>query len=163
MSDLIYCLLTGMGMSIVTDFIQEHQLWLQIVGSVILFIFGVYLVKRNPASHLMKPKDRKNNKTQDFVTGFLFTLSNPLIIFLIIPLFARFSFPLQEHSWVQIILGYLFIAIGAVCWWAVITYLVNKVRKHFNIRSMWIINIIIGCIVLVLSVYGFITGILKVV
>ncbi|MBR5102582.1 MAG: LysE family transporter [Muribaculaceae bacterium] len=163
LSDLIYCLLTGMGMSIVTDFIQQHQLWLQIVGSVILFIFGIYLVKRNPASHLIKPKDRKHGKAQDFLTGFLFTLSNPLIIFLIIPLFARFSFPLpEEQYWWQILLGYLFIVGGAVAWWAVITYLVNKVRKHFNIRSMWIINIIIGAIVLVLSIYGLITGIIKV-
>ena len=43
-------------------------------------------------------------------------------------------------------------------WWAVITFFVDKVRTHFNIRSMWLINRIIGSIILVLSLYGLVTG-----
>ena len=92
------------------------------------------------------------------VTGFLFTLSNPLIMFLIIPLFARFSFPLPEYKLYHIIIGYAFIVAGALLWWAVITFFVDKVRSHFNIRSMWLINRIIGSIILLLSLYGLVTG-----
>ena len=45
-------------------------------------------------------------------------------------------------------------------WWAVITFFVDKVRTHFNIRSMWLINRIIGTIILILSLYGLITGVI---
>lgn len=158
-SDLLYCLLTGLGMSFVTNFIEANQNVLQIIGSVILLIFGIYLIKRNPASNIVEHTEKKETHYQDMVTGFFFTLSNPLIIFLIIPLFARFGFPASNFSWPFIILGYLLIVLGALSWWTLITHLVNAVRSHFNIRSMWIINIIIGVIILLLSLFGLFTGI----
>lgn len=43
LSDIIYCLLTGLCMSFITDFIQTNQLILQILGSVVLGVFAVLL------------------------------------------------------------------------------------------------------------------------
>ena len=40
LSDLTYCLLTGLGMSFVTDFVTSRQMLLQIVGSVLLILFA---------------------------------------------------------------------------------------------------------------------------
>lgn len=158
-SDLFYCLLTGLGISLVTDFIADHVNILQIVGSVILIVYALYMIVHNPVSQIKENIDQRDDRWRDMATGFLFTLSNPLIMFLIIPLFARFGFPLPEYKWYHIIMGYAFIVVGALLWWAVITFFVNKVRTHFNIRSMWLINRIIGIIILILSVYGLGTGI----
>ena len=178
-SDLFYCLLTGLGMSIVLDFIEANQSLLQIIGSLILLIFGIYLIKRNPATDIRKPVEQElaepegkfekilfklkkffsNLAKNDIFSGFALTLSNPLIIFLIIPLFAQFKFPSPEYTWPLIILGYAFIVVGAISWWALITCGVNAVRSHFNIRSMWIINLVIGIIILLLSAFGLFTGI----
>ena len=158
-SDLFYCLLTGLGISLVTDFIADHVNILQIVGSIILIVYALYMIVHNPVSQIKENIDQRDDYLRDTVTGFLFTLSNPLIMFLIIPLFARFGFPLPEYKWYHVIMGYAFIVVGALLWWAVITFFVNKVRTHFNIRSMWLINRIIGIIILLLSVYGLVTGV----
>ncbi|MBQ1610750.1 MAG: LysE family transporter [Muribaculaceae bacterium] len=178
-SDLFYCLLTGLGMSIVLDFIEANQSLLQLIGSVVLLIFGIILIKRNPASNMHKPleEDLEEPKGRlakffmkvkkfflkltknDILSGFFFTLCNPAIIFLIIPLFAQFKFPSPDYSWPLIILGYALIVVGAISWWALITYGVNAIRSHFNIRSMWIINLVIGIIILLLSAYGLFMGI----
>ena len=158
-SDLFYCLLTGLGISLVTDFIADHVNILQVVGSIILIVYAIYMIVHNPVSQIKESIDQREDHWRDMVTGFLFTLSNPLIMFLIIPLFARFGFPLPEYKFYHIILGYAFIVVGALMWWAVITFFVDKVRTHFNIRSMWLINRIIGIIVLLLSIYGLATGI----
>ena len=157
-SDLFYCLLVGLGISLVTDFIADHVNLLQIIGSVILIVYAVYMIFHNPVSQITENIDQRDDYLRDMVTGFLFTLSNPLIMFLIIPLFARFGFPLPEYKFYHIILGYAFIVVGALLWWAVITFFVDKVRTHFNIRSMWLINRIIGSIILLLSLYGLATG-----
>ena len=158
-SDLFYCLLMGLGISLVTDFIADHVNILQIVGSVILIVYAIYMIVHNPVSQITENIDQREDHWRDMATGFLFTLSNPLIMFLIIPLFARFGFPLPEYRWYHVIMGYAFIVVGALLWWAVITFFVDKVRTHFNIRSMWLINRIIGFIILVLSLYGLATGI----
>ena len=44
LSDLFYALITGAGMSIVIDFIDNERnvFWLKLVGSVMLFIFGIW-------------------------------------------------------------------------------------------------------------------------
>ena len=157
-SDLFYCLLVGLGISLVTDFIADHVNILQIIGSAILIVYAVYMIFHNPVSQIKENIDQRDNRWRDTATGFLFTLSNPLIMFLIIPLFARFSFPLPEYRFYHIIIGYAAIVLGALIWWSVITFFVDKVRTHFNIRSMWLINRIIGSIILVLSLYGLATG-----
>ena len=157
-SDLFYCLLVGLGISLVTDFIADHVNILQVIGSIILIIYATYMIIHNPVSQIKENLDQRDDRVRDMATGFLFTLSNPLIMFLIIPLFARFGFPLPEYKFYHIILGYASIVLGALIWWAVITFFVNKVRTHFNIRSMWLINRIIGSIILILSLYGLVTG-----
>ena len=43
LSDIIYALMTGLGMSFVMDFIdnKDNVFWLKLLGSVMLFIFGI--------------------------------------------------------------------------------------------------------------------------
>ncbi len=158
LSDLVYCLLTGLGLSFVTDFIETHQHLLQIIGSLVLVAFGIYLFKKNPTRSLKPPTDQVNTFWTDFATGFLFTFSNPLILFFIIGLFARFNFLQPEYQYFHYITGYLAIFAGALLWWFLITYFVNKVRTHFNVRSLWLINRTIAIIILIMAVIGFTLG-----
>ena len=96
----------------------------------------------------------------NFVTAFFVTLSNPLIIFLFIGLFARFSFVMPGSPIGFQLVGYLAIVLGALLWWFGITYLVNKVRTRFNVRGIWILNRAIGSVVMLASVISLVYTIL---
>lgn len=155
LSDLIYAMLAGLGMSMIIDFVEAHQTLLQLFGSVVLFGFGIYIARKNPVNTLKTNKSSlKNNYVQDLVTGFLFTFSNPLILFLVIGLYARFNFPSPDFMFYHYVVGFLSIITGALLWWLIITYFVNKVRGHFNVRSIWLVNIIIGTLICLMSVIG---------
>ena len=158
LSDMMYCILTGVGMSFVIEFIERNQSILQVVGSIVLLIYGIFLLKKNPAGSLKAPRPQKASYSKDFITGFLLTLSNPLILFLILSFFARFNFLSPDYEFYHYIIAFLFIFVGALLWWFIITFFVNKVRSHFNVRSMWIVNRIIGIIIVSMSVIGFIMG-----
>lgn len=153
-SDLFYCLLTGFALSMITGFIESHRNMLQFLGSIVLFIFGVYLFRKNPAAALKKPADKVNNFWLDFLTGFLFTFSNPLILFFIIGLFTQFDFLKPEFMFYHYIAAYVAIFCGALLWWYGVTFFVNKVRSHINVRSLWLINRIIGSILIVMALTG---------
>lgn len=160
-SDLFYCVLTGTGIAFITDFIASQQFWLQLLGSVAIAIFGIYLFRKNPSRQLKRtdmPEASSNWK--DVVTGFLLTVSNPLILFFIIGLFARFNFLLPEFRYYHYFAGYLSIAVGALAWWFLITLLVNKMRAHFNVRSLYLVNRIIGSLLLVFALIGTLTAII---
>lgn len=153
-SDLFYCLLTGLGLSFITDLIESHQLMLQAIGSIVLAAFGVYLFRNNPARVLRTPIPPGATFWKDTATGFLFTVSNPLILFFIIGLFARFNFLLPEFQYYHYFSGYISILAGALTWWLLITFFVNKVRSHFNVRSLWLVNRIIGSILFIMALIG---------
>ena len=57
------------------------------------------------------------------------------------------------------LVGYLAIILGALIWWFSITYFVNKVRTRFNVRGIWILNRIIGVVVVIASVVGIVLAI----
>ncbi len=159
LSDLVYCLLTGLGLSFITDFIESNQIILQIVGSLVLIVYGCYLFRNNPSRSLKPPTEPANTYWRDFGTGFLFTFSNPLILFFIIGLFARFNFLAPHYRFYHYILGYFGIIAGALAWWFMVTFFVNKVRAHFNLRSMWLINRIIAVLLLIMATVGCLLGI----
>ena len=48
------------------------------------------------------------------------------------------------------------IVLGAFCWWFGTTYAVNKVRNRFNVRGIWVLNRIIGVVVVIAALVGFV-------
>ncbi len=102
LSDIIYALITGFGMSFVMDFItnEKNMFILQLIGSAMLLVFGNHDISQQPAKKLStRAQEKKGTLVHNFVTSFLLTLSNPLIIFLFIALFARFAFIIPNHPW----------------------------------------------------------------
>ena len=158
-SDLIYCLLTAFGLSFVEEFLERHQDMIQLLGSLVLIGFGIYLFRKNPSKSLKKPTAPPlMSMKKDILTGFLFTFSNPLILFLIIGLYAQFSFMHPDLVFYHYIVGFMFIFIGALSWWHVVTFFVDKVRSHFNLRSMWLINRVIGTIIFIFAVVAIVSS-----
>jgi threonine/homoserine/homoserine lactone efflux protein len=152
-SDLIYALLTGFGMSFVMEFIDnpQYKFYLQIFGSILLFCFGYYCYKSDPRKKVHTGKKKqKGTLLHNYVTAFIVTFSNPLIILLFLATFAQFAFVVPEHP-VEMSLGYLSIIGGALLWWYGLTWLVDRIREFFSLNSIVLINRIIGTIVMVFS------------
>lgn len=162
LSDLFYCLLTGFGLSFIETFLERNHDIIQLVGSFVLIAFAVYLYRKNPAGSLRTPANvEKGTPRKDILGGFLFTFSNPLILFLIIGLFARFNFLMPEIRFYHYFIGFISILAGALGWWWIVTWTIEKVRAHFNIRSMWLVNRIIGSVILLFAIVGIITSLLS--
>lgn len=156
-SDLIYALITGLGMSFVMDFINnaQNKFLLQIFGSVMLLIFGIYCFKSDPMKNAHKSSNKKGTLTHNAVTAFLVTLSNPLIIFLFMAIFAQFAFIVPKHPF-EMIMGFLSIIAGALLWWFGLTWLIDKIRNKFDKNGIVIINKVIGSIVIFFSLFALI-------
>lgn len=150
LSDLFYAVLCVIGISFVKPFCDDHRIALQIVGGVLLFFFGLYTYRTKPKTRLPhKPGKGKGTMSQNCLTGFLVTFSNPLIIFLLLMLFARFNF-VTSHT-LKLGMGFLAICAGALGWWLGLTHLINKVSSRFDENRIWRLNKTIGIVVMVVS------------
>ncbi len=152
-SDIIYALFTGFGMSFVMDLITNptNKFWLQISGSVVLMAFGVYCWRSKPSRGVEnKGQKKKGTLLHNGITAFLVTFSNPLIIFLFMAAFAQFAFVIPNHP-VEMTAGYTSIVAGALLWWYGLTWIVGKVGNRFDETGILIINRVIGSIVILFS------------
>jgi Putative threonine efflux protein len=157
LSDVFYAGITCIGLGIVMNFIVKNQEMLQIIGGILLSIYGIYIFQSNPSKNLQRPKESSiTSYSQDTVSAFFLTLSNPFILFLYIALFARFNFFSADEKLFSVLFGLLSILIGALGWWAIITFLVGKLRKVINLRGLWILNKIVGAVIIILSIIGII-------
>lgn len=158
-SDTFYALLAIIGLSVVLSFIEENKLAIQIAGSAIMMIFGVYIFFQNPAKNIEKSKTDKSSYWQEYLTAFFLTLSNPLMIFLYIGLFAQYNFISSESHFIEIVIGICSVFFGAGLWWFCITLLASIFRKRFNIRGLWILNKATGILIFVISLVALISSI----
>jgi threonine/homoserine/homoserine lactone efflux protein len=151
---MIYAGITGLGMGLVVDIISEPttRFYLQLVGSVLLMAFGFYTYRTDPTKKIRRSGKGKGTLTHNGITAFLVTLSNPLIIFLFMALYAQFAFGLQPDKPVEMVAGFTSIVGGALLWWWGLTWLVDKIRAKFDNNGIKLINQIIGMVVILGSV-----------
>ena len=140
-------------MSIVMDFGNnaQNKFYLQIFGSVLLLVFGVYCFKSDPMKNMHKSSNKQGTLWHNGITAFLVTLSNPLIVFLFMATFAQFAFVVPDMP-LEMGMGYLSIMFGALLWWFGLTWLVDKIRGKFDTNGILIINKVIGSIVIIFSI-----------
>ena len=131
------------------------------VGAALSDLFYCLLAgSGQPLPSLRRPVPQGVSARKNILGGFLFTFSNPLILFLIIGLFARFNFLMPEIKLYHYLIGYIFILTGALGWWYGVTYVIDKVRGRFSLRTMKGINIGIGVVILLFAAVGIVTSII---
>ncbi|MDD7226158.1 MAG: LysE family transporter [Prevotella sp.] len=155
-SDMIYAAITGYGMSYVMDVLsnQQTKMYLQIVGSVMLLLFGLYTYRSDPTKKIHNSGNGKGTLWHNGVTAFLVTFSNPLIIFLFLACYAQFAFVMPNHPF-EMFVGFLSIVFGALLWWYGLTWLIDKIRGKFDANGIKIINQFIGAVVVLCSIIMF--------
>jgi len=165
LSDFFYAVISVFFLGLVVDWLEEYKSSLQFAGSLFIALYAIYLLRSNPASNLgskdtttdlMSPRMKASGVLKNFFSGFGITISNPLIIFFYIALFARtnFLFEANTEKWWLYIIGFAALVGGAACWWLLITWAVNKVRNNFGIRTLRNINITIAIVMFAIAAIG---------
>jgi threonine/homoserine/homoserine lactone efflux protein len=160
-SDLIYTIITLFFLSFVLDFIEVHRFVIELVGSLVVGFFGWYIFKSNPATQPKPNETVKHSLLGDFITSFMLTISNPLVLFVLIALFARFQFIGNKTTLFVSICGISSILGGALLWWNLLTVLVSKFKNKLNMRELKIINQVTGFIILLIGGVGLVLTLIR--
>jgi len=160
-SDLVYTIITLFFLSFVIDFIEENRIIIQLVGSVVVAVFGYFIFSTNPATQPKPNEPIKQTLLGDYASSFGLTFSNPLVLFVLIALFARFEFIGSNTTLLLSISGIISILGGALLWWSMLTFLVSRFKNKLNMRELKIINQITGIVIILTGCVGFILTLIK--
>lgn len=157
LSDLTYTIFTLLGLSFVSQLLNEYELQLLLFGSVILILFGLVVFHSNPLKGWQPDVLLKESRYfKDFISSFLLTLSNASIILALIGLYTRFSFnPFSEGIKTLIIALFSFF-IAALFWWFMLTTIVSRFRKKFKRKGLILLNRVVGSIFILIGLGGII-------
>lgn len=148
-SDLLYALLTGYGLALISPLTEEGNVfWVKIAGSIMLAAFGVYMYRTGPRVKKRPESGTKGSLLRNFVTSFFITLCNPAIIFLFLALFNMLAPFAGAGDPVEMTAGYASIVGGAMLWWLGLTYVINKMSNNFGDKGVQRLNRIVGILVL---------------
>ncbi len=146
-ADTIFAIIAGFGLTIIINFIEEKHLYFQIIGGLFVLYIGIRIFNTNPVKQLKLQKLNKTKLSQDFVSVFLLTLSNPMAIFLFLAIMAAINVASDTLSLVEIATLAVGISGGAFLWWFVLASIANRFRKRIRLKSIWWLNKITGSVV----------------
>ena len=151
-ADTIFALVASFGLTIIINFLREQQIYFQVAGGFIVLYIGLRIFYTNPAKQLKLQRMNKTMLSQDFVSVFLLTLSNPLAILLFLGVMAAINVARDALPLPQIFLFLAGIFSGSAAWWFFLTALASRFRKRIRLRSIWWMNKIIGSAIFIFGI-----------
>jgi len=161
-SDLIYAILVGFSMSYIIEFVDKYRSILQIIGSLVLLVFGYITFTKKPKSDLADSTIGTSNRNllSTYTSAFGLCFSNPIVIFLFMAYFTSFNFFSPEYTIVEVLIGLASILAGAFAWWVFLTFIVGIFRAKFKTRGLRLLNLIAGGGLMILAIVGIVMGFL---
>jgi len=86
-ADLIYGLIAGLGLTVISTFLINQKFWIQIIGLVFLFYIGIKtIIKKDNDIEFKSVTDK--GLLKDYFSTLILTITNPMTILFFIAVFA---------------------------------------------------------------------------
>lgn len=161
LSDLIYGLISYLGVGMVLDLLDRYSSSLRLVGSLFILAFcAILLTRRITADESDEPEPPHRLKSAYSVKkvsgAFALTLSNPFIIIFFLSLYTRLEFVVRHPGmvFVELFIAMTGIGLGCLLWWTVLTYFVRKLSARFGAKSLEWINRTVAAVLIGIALVG---------
>jgi len=145
-ADSIYGFIAAFGLTVVSDFLLDHQLFLRLTGGTILCVIGIRTLVARPEEKNEIPRSGRKYAGM-FTSTFLLTLTNPMTIFSFAAVFAGFGLAGTLGSALAagtLILGVFF---GSGLWWLFLVGIFSLFKKRFEHHELQWVNRFAGIII----------------
>ena len=155
--DSFFALVAALGLTFIINFIEEQQFFIQIIGGGVVVFLGAKIFYTNPVKQIRRHRRKKNKLIEDYFSVLFLTISNPLAIFLFVAAFAGIGIVSSKDNSLDssLIVGGVFV--GAMAWWAILTFFIDLFRKRFRLKQLWWINKIAGVILVIFGALAMLT------
>lgn len=149
-ADLVYGLVAGLGILVVSVFLTGQKQWLQIVGLVFLVYLGVKtLLNKSGNAEVKKPEN--GGLLMDYLSTFFLTITNPLTIVFFLAVFSGLGLSNSGNEKAMALPLVVGVFAGSGAWWLFLSALTFGLKRKVNDRVQQWINIASGVIILVFA------------
>ena len=166
-ADTFYALVAAFGLSFLTNFMLQQQLSLKLIGGISLLFMGWKIYNKNPFtirnifSKHYSEKCKRSNIFVDFFSMFALTITNPFTIVFYGTMFTVLGLTVANLGARGVYAVALGIYLGAAIWWLILSSGINLFRNKLRLRSVWLINKIMGGLIIALAILAAISIFVK--
>ncbi|MFT3781498.1 MAG: LysE family transporter [Nibricoccus sp.] len=145
-ADLLCGLVAALGLSAITQAIDEHRMILQCIGGAFMVVLGVHTFRaKDPA--LAKRPVHERNLILAYLFTFLLTLSNPLTFVGMVGVVAAAGVggPSYSHAQSVVLGGGIFF--GSGLWWALLCSMAGWLGRKLGNHTLHVINMVAGILI----------------
>lgn len=152
-ANLVYVSIAAFGLSVVSTFLIEQQLYLRLIGSAFLFYLGIKTFLKKPSNTAANLEGE--SKTAMFLSTFVLMITNPVTILNFVAMFAGLGFEQSSAADISAFSLITGVFLGAISWWFILSNMVNIFRNKIT-PHLRLVNKIAGLLIIVLGVISLI-------
>jgi threonine/homoserine/homoserine lactone efflux protein len=159
-ADAIYASIAAFGLTLVSDFLVENQMWFRLFAGIFFCLLGIrtFLVKQVKKGPLVERFCHFNN----YFSALLISLSNPTSILVSAGVFAELSVigsATRLNTAGQLVAG---VFLGSMFWWITLSIFVGMLHKRLGDNTPGSLARIFGGIITTIGVFVIIITILTI-
>ncbi|WP_022726693.1 LysE family translocator [Fodinicurvata sediminis] len=154
-ADAIFAALVAYGARWVADEMLPYRDLLRYAGGLVIILLGVRTCLQSPKTRLPRGVSLSGST---FLTSFMLTLANPLVLVGFIAIFAALDLGevIQSNQQALQVIGGIFL--GSMVWWLCLTGLMAAIRHHLGQRTLVWLNRGAGAVLILLGILVMIFG-----
>jgi threonine/homoserine/homoserine lactone efflux protein len=144
-ADAIYGCIAGFGLTFVSGFLVDQQVWIRLAGGLFLCYLGVQ-------AFLAEPSERAESARGSRLAGaygstFLLTLTNPMTILSFAAIFAGLGLHETGRGYEAAMVLVFGVFVGSALWWFMLSGAASLFRERFDARALRWVNRASGTVV----------------
>jgi threonine/homoserine/homoserine lactone efflux protein len=152
-ANIVYASIAALGVSVVSSFLLQYQVYIKIAGTVFLMYLGVKTCLKKPSKNAAELFGE--SLIGMYLSTFLLMITNPITILNFVAMFAGLGFNQQESSIGTALTLIIGVFIGATIWWVILSLVVSKFSKRIT-PHLVLVNRLAGLLIIFLGLLSFI-------
>lgn len=145
LADTIYAVIGAFGITLISDFLQQHEKIIALAGGVLIFAYGIFMLLTKNERKIVENEVVKKDETgllSYFLTSFSIAVLNPATILTFMIAFTSFGITCQNFCQsLSLVVGIFF---GTVIWWLTISFTASRFSEKFTKKGHLVLKIICG-------------------
>jgi threonine/homoserine/homoserine lactone efflux protein len=142
--DAVYCTIAALGVSYISNFVNNERTVLRLVGGLILIAMGIKIFFTRPAEKT--PETKGHGMLASFGSSFFLMLTNPLAIVVFTATFSALGIGGWHNAYISTGMLVAGVFIGSALWAPILVACVSLFNPQLTLSQLRIANRIAGAI-----------------
>ena len=146
-ADIAYALIAALGVSFISNFVQEWQFWIRFGGGIILLLLGIYILLSHPTTKAAAQRSNVHRKL--LISTFLLALTNPMSMFAFGAVFSSTKIMNSVVDKFHLLLLVAGVFCGSLLWFSLLSSVTSIFQKKITNGGLAIVNRIAGTLFII--------------